>query len=142
MKPTTDILKELSTVKAPKQFDRFLEDNKAELDSRTFSSYLGELIEGSSLSKAQIVKASNLNEVYCYQIISGSRIPSKDKVIALALAMGIDTHQTNRLLTLAGCAELYPKDTRDCTVIYALNNHLSVHQLNDTLFKKGLDCIR
>ena len=56
---------------------------------------------------------SNIQKNYGYQIFDGSKTPSRDKVIALALAMQLTLDEANRLLHLSNNGILYPKIKRD-----------------------------
>ena len=44
-----------------------------------------QLLEEKSLKKSTVIKNSELNEIYGYQIFSGKRIPSRDKLISIPL---------------------------------------------------------
>lgn len=74
--------------------------------------------------------------------LPGARLPSKDKIIAIALAMKLDIDTVQRLLTLAGEAQLYPKNTRDCILIDAINKGYDVAKLNKVLFENGSQCLK
>ena len=50
--------------------------------------------------------------------------------------------KTQRLLTLAGEAQLYPKNTRDCILIDAINKGYDVAKLNKVLFENGSQCLK
>ena len=52
------------------------------------------------MTKIEVIRISQLNQIYGYQIFAGARLPSKDKIIAIALAMKLDVDTVQRLLTL------------------------------------------
>lgn len=139
MKSTTELMQELSF---HENIDDFLEKNNGSLDKQSFFEYLNLLAAQKKTSKSKIIKASQINEIYGYQIFAGTRIPSKDKIIALALSMELNIDETQRLLKLAEAAVLYPKNSRDCIIIDSINKGTNVTTLNSILYEHGLDCLK
>ena len=80
---------------------------------------------------------SNIQKNYGYQIFDGSKTPSRDKVIALALAMQLNLDEANRLLHLSNNGILYPKIKRDSIIIFGLENNQKIIDLNITLDDLG-----
>ncbi|WP_443708293.1 helix-turn-helix domain-containing protein, partial [Ruminococcus bicirculans (ex Wegman et al. 2014)] len=111
MKKTTQLMEELN---GSDDINSFLSNNKDSLDRQDFASYLCELLKKKKMTKIEVIRISQLNQIYGYQIFAGARLPSKDKIIAIALAMKLDVDTVQRLLTLAGEAQLYPKNPRVC----------------------------
>lgn len=138
-KSTTQLMTEL---KGGESLEHFLKRNSSVLDKQTFAEYLGELMKERNANKKEVIKKSLINEIYCYQIFAGSRMPTKDKIIAIALALQLDLDETQRLLSLGGAAVLYPKNSRDCVLINAINTHSSVSELNRELFERHMDCLK
>ena len=106
MKKTTQLMEELN---GSDDINSFLSNNKDSLDRQDFARYLCELVKKKKMTKIEVIRISQLNQIYGYQIFAGARLPSKDKIIAIALAMKLDVDTVQRLLTLAGEAQLYPK---------------------------------
>ena len=79
-KSTSNLEKEL---KHCTSLDSFLAQNQAELSTDALTTQILNLIASKGLTKSDVVKASNLNEVYAYQILSGTRRPSRDKLLCL-----------------------------------------------------------
>ena len=77
-KNTTNLENELRECDS---LDRFLKDNKEELSTNTLTVQIQALSESKGMTKADVVKACNLNEIYAYQILSGVRRPSRDKLL-------------------------------------------------------------
>lgn len=119
----------------------FLSNNKDSLDRQDFASYLCELLkrkDDKDRGHKNIPAKSNI----WISDFAGARLPSKDKIIAIALAMKLDVDTVQRLLTLAGEAQLYPKNTRDCILIDAINKGYDVAKLNKVLFENGSQCLK
>ena len=89
------------------------------------------------LTKAQVITDSNIQKNYGYQIFDGSKTPSRNKVIALALAMQLTLDEANRLLHLSNNGILYPKIKRDSIIIFGLENNQKIIDLNITLDDLG-----
>ena len=53
---------------------------------------------------------------------------SRDRLITLSFAMGYTKAQTNDLLMAAGFDRLYPRDSRDAGIIFALNNGMDMDE--------------
>ena len=84
---------------------------------------------------AELIAASQIQRNYGYQILNGTRKPSRDKVLALCLALRLNLPDTGRALTLAQLGQLYPKKRRDSILIFSLNKRLSVLQTNELLLE-------
>lgn len=129
---TEELLDEL--LEAP-SIDGFLEGH--ECVSRTLASYLNELLEAKRLKRSQVVRMANLNETFGYQIFTGARNPSRDKVLQIAFAMALTLRETNRALEAAGVSSLYSKDRRDAIIIFCLDRGCSLQKVNEELYRFG-----
>lgn len=118
---TEELLHEL--IDAP-SIDGFLDAHP--LGHRSLSEYLGELLEEKHLKRAEVVRMANLNETFGYQIFTGARNPSRDKVLQIAFAMALSLRETNRALEAAGVSALYSKDRRDAIIIFCLDRGCSL----------------
>ena len=110
----------------------FFADNKSNLREFTLPQYLNYLLETKNLSKAEVVKKSQLGD-YAYHIFAGRKNTSRSKILALALAMELSFEECQHLLYYAGVKELYARDAWDDVIIYALQNHLSLNETNELL---------
>ena len=104
-----------------------------EMPDLTFPILLDTYCVQKQIKKSELIKKTNLDRTYAYKIMNGFRVPSQDKVIQFALALHLDVHDTNLLLTLSNNKSLYPKIKRDALIIYSLNHQLSVIQTNELL---------
>ena len=117
--------------------DNFLEEHQEELAHRSLSEQLVAMLEAKGLTKAEVVKESNLNEVYAYQILSGVRRPSRDKLLSLCFAMKATLEETQGLLKQSGFAPLYVRSHRDSIIIFALTHGHTLIELNTDLYDHG-----
>ena len=134
-KTTTELLKELENFNS---FEEYIKTNKDNMISKSLSEYLNELINERNISKSEVIRKSELNENYAYQIFSGLKnSPTRDKVICLSIGMDLTVAETNSLLKLAGLLPLYPRVKRDSIIIIGINAGQSVMKINETLFENA-----
>lgn len=96
----------------------------------TFVDYLETLLMQKGISKSCLINKANLHRTYAYQIFNGTKIPSRNKVIQLALALQLNVNETNNLLSLSNNGYLYPKVKFDAAILFALKNKYSVLETN------------
>jgi hypothetical protein len=105
--------------------------------SITLSEFLNKQLTDKGLKKSGVIRRSKLNPTFAYQIFSGERNASKNKLLQLSFAMDMDLRQTQRMLKIADAGELYCKNRREAIIIYCINNGLSLSDTDDTLFQFG-----
>ena len=128
---TEELLVEL--LEAP-SIDSYLDEHAP--GTRSLSDYLNELLVAKRLKRSQVVRMANLNETFGYQIFTGARNPSRDKVLQIAFAMALTLRETNRALEAAGVSSLYSKDRRDA-IIFCLDRGCSLQKVNEELYRFG-----
>ncbi len=133
-KDTSELLKELHLTD---DFKSFYVDHKDDLISSSLSELLDRLMKEKKLSKAALIRESELSEVYAYQIFSGKRLPERKKLLCLAVAMKLTAEEVQVLLKQAGYPPLYVKKKFDSIVAYGLCKKMSVSQINEILFDYG-----
>ena len=124
-------------LKSSDTLDAFLKQNHEELSNAPLSEHIQNLIVSKGLTRSDVVKASNLNEIYAYQIISGARRPSRDKLLCLCIAMKATLDETQNLLIHGEFAPLYVRSQRDSIIIFALTHAQTILELNDNLYDHG-----
>jgi len=133
---TDELLEELRNSPDPAKFAR---DNK--ITQRDLPDYLQQLLDEKGLSRPKIVSEAGLNATYGYDIFTGKKHPSREKVLPLAFAMRCTLQETNRMLQAAGVNELYVKNRRDAIIIFCLEHGYSLMKTNEELFRFGEDPI-
>lgn len=139
MMKTTQELLEL--MKKTPDFDRYMDTIRGELVETDIASSLTSLLDRKNMSKSQCIKASGLDRTYAYQIFSGEKIPSRDKVLTLCLGMGLTLEEVQTLLKYTKYPVLYPRTERDCAIIYAFQNSLCVTDTNELLFEMNFELL-
>ena len=135
---TDDLKQEL--METP-DLDAFLEKNGSSFSEQNIKDLLQELFARSGLTKAELARRSGVSEVYLYQLFSGIRRPSRDRLIALAISMNVSLEEMQELLRHGGFAELYARDKRDAILIFGISHRMTLHELNDLLFDKGAETL-
>lgn len=131
-KDTNDLLKELS---ADCEIEKYISENSSSFVFHTINEFWEKACEKSGMSKSNIINKSDFNYCYFYDVINGRKIPGRDKIIRLALAMNLSLDDCQQVLRLSDKSLLYPRVKRDSIIIHALNNKLSILQCNELLGK-------
>ncbi len=116
----------------------YLEDNAPLMKMPPFDRFICALCEELSVSRASVIARSAIPKNYAYQLFSGIRKPSRDKVIQLAFGFGLDVDCAQELLTIARQAPLYPKIPRDIIILRGLYEKRSVLYVQQALHNMGL----
>lgn len=130
-KDTDDLQNKLMS--AP-DLDRFLSENQDRFFDASFADLLQALFEKKDISKAALAKKSGISTVYLYQIFSGERNPSRNRILCLCFGLPASLEETQELLKHSGYAHLYAKNKRDAIIIYGLTHGMSLDEVNDRLF--------
>ena len=137
--PSTEILK--NRLLQSEDIEDFIETHHKNLSANTFKDYIYALIEHKGLKISEALNMAQMSESYGYQLFNGKRQPSRDKVIQLALGLGLSLSETNRLLKLSGKSELYVKEQRDAVFMFALNKKWSLFDVEELLLDRNLECL-
>ena len=122
-KDTAELQNELRTAEG---LEGFLVDNQKDFRQYTLAEYLQKLLDEKQLSKMEVIANSRLERIYAYHIFAGrKKNPSRQKVIALALAMGLAPEETQYLLYYAGAEQLYVRNPWDSILWFALDHHMT-----------------
>lgn len=99
------------------------------------SDALTEILKLKELTKSEVIKNADINEIYGFQIFSGVGNPSRGKLISLCIGMKLNIDETQELLKIAGFAPLYPKNKRDSIIIFGIRNNHNVMTINESLYE-------
>lgn len=128
---TDDLTQELMS---QPDLDTYLSENAPFFSQQSVPALLTSLHEEKGLSKAELARRSGISEVYLHQVFAGRRNPSRDRLLCICIGMGATLEETQRLLTQASYAQLYPRTKRDAIISYGLVHQLPLDAVNDTLF--------
>lgn len=137
-KDTSEIVKEL---KLSPDFQTFYNENKDQMVLVNLAEMLNELLQIKGLKKSYVIKNAEISEIYGYQIFSGVRVPERKKLICLAISMGLNIDETQKLLKCAGYPQLYVKKPFDSAILYGICKEMSVVEINELLYRYDLEIL-
>ena len=129
---TEELLERLLSSATP---EAYLAD--AHLTDDDLPTYLRRMLDDRGMARAEAIRRSGVNTTFGYQIFQGTRRPGRDHAIMLALGIGCDLRQTQRLLRLAGVSELWCKNRRDAIIIFCVEHGYSRTETDDELWRLG-----
>lgn len=135
-KATDDMLNELETAE---DYESFAAKNKDIFVKGSIAEYLNRLLAEKNIPLKEAVKNSGIERIYAYHIFSGKKIPSRNKLIAIAIGMKLSAEETQALLKHTCNRPLYPKDERDAVILYALMNGYDYGKTTDLLFERNFE---
>lgn len=121
-------------LKEARNIDEYLLSNRENMLSRSLPEQLTLFLTQKKLSRADVVRGSLLDRAYVYQIFSGERCPSRDKLLALAFGLRLTWDETQKMMKLSGNRELYARDERDAVILFALQHNKSAMETNELLY--------
>ena len=134
-KQTGDLEHELSSVSNIREYFRH---NEKEMIRGSLSERLRELTSRAGLTRSALAAKAGVDRYYIYDILRGRKNPSADKLVCIAMALGLELPETEELLRLADRPRLYARHPRDSILIFALQHHLTVDAANAMLDEAGL----
>lgn len=139
MRKTTEEL--LNTLKHSVSITSYLSQEQDNLKTLPLHTYLNDIFAEKEISPSQCIRNSGLDRTYCYQIFSGRKLPSRDKVLALCFGLSLDVEDTQLLLKSTGYTQLYPRNERDSIIIFALQRNASILEANELLLDLGYEIL-
>lgn len=125
-------------IEAATDIEDYLAKNKQNMLTCSLSEHLNMLMSQKGIGKADVVRDSLLDRVYVYQIFSGKKTPSRDKLIALAFGLHLSDNETQKMLKLSGNRELYSREERDALLLFSLHRKMSIFEANELLLSHNL----
>lgn len=134
---TGELLNKLKTIRNKSDLKKYIDTHVFEIDNSQLSDYILKICNDKGYKKSDIIRNADLNRTYGYQILSGLKMPSRDKILQICIGNQFTGVQTNKALTISNCGILYAKNPRDSIIIYSLNNSLNLIEANIILHEHG-----
>ena len=128
----------MEILKSSEEINNILNQNTEDFIVKPLHTALEELLKQKGLTRSQVIRASELNTIYGQQIFSGTRTPSRDKLLAIAFGMNLNFEETDILLKQQGYPRLYPRNERDAVIIYSFLHNMSLLDANTLLYENDL----
>ena len=109
----------------------------------SFKDFFNDYVAKNNLDLPTIMKKSNIDKGYFYNILNGDRQPKRDKILCLCIGAGMDVAHINRGLRLGHFSRFDPKNERDLRIKYAvMSGDSNVMNINIMLEKEGLEILK
>lgn len=89
------------------------------------SDLIEELMDNAKISRAELIRKLDIDINYGYQLLNGTRVPTRERLIKIGLLLGTDIEQLQKLLKAASKKSLYVRDITDAKVFYAVKRKMS-----------------
>lgn len=129
---TADIEENLNNRKT---FDEEMVENNA---PPKLTDVLSQYIDKSKMKKSDVIRILNVDRTYGYQLLNGTRTPTRNCLIQIALILKLDVDQMNYLLQLGGKSQLYVRNLVDAKVFYAVKHHMEYLDAVDFIWGKSV----
>ncbi len=86
--------------------------------------YIEQLMDERGIKKSAIIKKLNVERSYGYQILNGTRIPTREHLLKISLAMKLSLEDTQKVLKTGCKSILYARNIEDAKAIYAIEHEL------------------
>ena len=106
-----------------------------------FAEYIKLLMETKQLRRADVIRDSDLDKAYVYQIFKGEKRASRNKLLAIAFGMHLDVEETQRMLRLGRQNELSHGEARDALILQGIHRGMSVTQVGELLDDHGFSTL-
>ena len=134
--PSTDDLEH--EIKTVTDIEDYFIKNKSYMLAHSLTDHLNMLLAQKGVSRADVARDSLLHRTYTYQIFSGKKTASRDKLIAIAFGMHLSAEETQTMLKLSGNRILYVRDERDAIILFSLQRGKNIIETNGLLYDHGL----
>lgn len=130
----------LHQLKKTTDINQFFAKYETEFHKINITGFLNDMMVQKKLTAAAIAKKSGHGD-YVYKVINGERKPSRDVLIGMAIGMELSLEECQLLLRISKFGTLDPRDRRDSVVIYGINQHNTIEQMNDLLYEMELQTL-
>ncbi len=131
----------MDSLRSNKDLDDILKKESENFVAQPLYVMLEEILKEKKLTRTQVIQNSMLNTIYAHQIFKGTRIPSRDKIIAIGFGMHLSFEEMDNLLKMQGYARLYPQNKRDAVIIYGILHNMHLMDVNTALYENELTTI-
>lgn len=131
----------LEILKKSPAIEQYLDNESESLAKEPLDEVLSKLIDEKGLKKSEIIKRSGLDKSYAYQIFSGEKTPSRQKLIALMFGMKLSSDEAQDILKRAGYPPLYPRIEVDAVILFCLQKGLGITDANEFLYDLGYEIL-
>lgn len=129
-KKTSELLDILNSIDDCHKLNKYVSNELNNNNTITIPKLFDKICKEKHLSKSTLINNAEIDRTYGYQILNGSKNPSRDNIIKLCLSAQLTLEETEHALIAGNVRKLYAKDIRDTFLIFAINNKISVLDTN------------
>ena len=124
--------------------DTFLDENSNSMNHPSLGGFITKYLIDHNIEKNDFVNTAmyaGFVRQYVYEIADPKKNIkcSQDKLVAIALILGMTVDEANHMMQYAGINTLYVKNPRDAVLSYAIKNNLSISDTNDLLISRNFE---
>lgn len=93
-------------------------------------------MEEKNIQRSDIIRALNLDRTYGYQILNGTRTPTRVHLIKIGLFLRLSLEEMQRLLKTGGKEILYARNMTDAKAIYAVEHNLGYEEACEFIWEE------
>ena len=121
--------------------DRFFAEHRLVRHEESVREVLEILLRERRMTKAEFSKRACVNESYLYEILTGRKRPSRDRMLCLCFGLGLSLEESQEILRRCGYEKLFPKRKRDALLCRCLENGWDVLRTNEALFDENMQTL-
>lgn len=96
-----------------------------------------DILAGKGIDVKRAIDMLLLEPSYGYQIFNGRRKPTRVILLRFAVIFGLALDETQQLLKIGQKQELYPRIRFDAAIIYGIEHHYGIEEVEDLLSEVG-----
>ena len=123
-----------SKLKQLRSLDELLTQYAYYCNDESLNSYLNKLLISKNTTKSKIYTKTQMGRTFLYQIFSGKRNPSRNKLLQIAIALQCSLLETQNLLCLSKHSILNFRNKHDIIIAYGLYRKYDAFTINETLY--------
>ena len=132
-KDTTELVRELEQAKNTLEFQEFLKRNQREMQRASFGDVVLRLCARYETTASCLQPQIAISKSQFYNLLNGTRNPSKESVFKIAFGLQITPAELNELLHASDYQALDPKKREDAIILFGLENKKEVGQIDELL---------
>ncbi|CEN25377.1 Helix-turn-helix domain [[Clostridium] sordellii] len=138
---TVELMSILKNIDDESYLDEFVKITSNNFSDLSLPNFFQNICKEKGISKSDLIKNAEIDRTYGYQILNGTKKPSRDKLLKLCISASLDIEESNKALKLGNVGQLYPKNPRDSIIIFGINKKLNLFQIDELLFNRNFDTL-
>lgn len=138
---TVELMSILKNIDDESYLDEFVKITSTNFSDPSLPNFFQNICKEKGISKSDLIKNAEIDRTYGYQILNGTKKPSRDKLLKLCISASLDIEESNKALKLGNVGQLYPKNPRDSIIIFGINKKLNLFQIDELLFNRNFDTL-